>query len=321
MTISVLIPAYNCEATIEATLNSALQQTVKPDEILVMDDGSTDSTPSVLNSFKPHITVFRQNNKGLSSTRNTLVRRAKSELIAFLDSDDLWHPDYLKVQLGLFGRYPNAAGFFTGHVTFVGEENYTWNAALSEPNPKVEIMDSLSFIRRYAAAPGPFLPSFCCVPKRVLNDMGSKPFKLRIAEDLYFGNMLLLQGSIVYDARPLGGYRIRAGSLSSNRLRLTKHEVRAFEVLEYHYKRVSEANLYRAFREAFAIKRRLYAKTLMGAGRKREARAQLKSALSTSPNPLAIAKSCAWLLLSYLPATWQRKRPQVYRECIGSTNP
>ncbi len=320
MTISVLIPAYNCEATIEATLKSALQQTVKPDEILVMDDGSADSTASVLNSFKPHITVFRQNNKGLSNTRNTLVRRASSELIAFLDSDDLWHPDYLKTQLSLFSRYPKAAGFFTGHVTLVEDDNYTWNPVPSSGNPPVEIMDSLSFIRRYAAAPGPFLPSFCCVPKRVLNDMGNTPFKLRIAEDLYFGNMLLLQGSIVYDSQPLGGYRIRAGSLSSNRLRLTKHEVRAFEVLEHHYKRVSQADLYRAFREAFAIKRRLYAKTLLGAGRKLEARAQLKSALGTSSNPLAVAKSLAWLLLSYLPAAWQRKRPQVYREYIRSSN-
>src|SRR6185436_11096286 len=96
--ISVAIPTYNSSAFIKSTLDSVLHQTVPPDEILVLDDGSTDNTVSILNSYKPQVTVFQRQNRGVASARNILCDLTRGELIAFLDHDDIWHPNYLESQ-------------------------------------------------------------------------------------------------------------------------------------------------------------------------------------------------------------------------------
>lgn len=313
MTISVLIPAYNCESTIQATLDSVLRQTVQPDEILMMDDGSTDGTVALLDSFRPRVAVFRQPNKGLSGARNELLARTRSDLVAFLDSDDLWHPKYLETQLRIFARYPNAAGSFTGHVTFSTDSFCDWVTVSS-----TEVLNPLTFLRRYAAAPGPFGMSWLCVPKRVLEHMGSEPFQLKIAEDVCFCNSLALEGPIVYCSMPLSGYRMREGSLSSNRLALNEGEVRAFELIEKRYAHKSPAGLSKAFRNAFASKRRLFAKTLMGAGKTPEAHSQLRCSLRNSVNPLSLAKSFALLCLTCVPAALQPKWPSSNRDSRNS---
>ena len=102
MKISVVIPTYNSSAFIHATLNSVLCQTRQPDEILILDDISADDTISILNSYKPRFTVFRKNHQGVVSARNSLCERAQGDLVAFLDADDIWHPNYLEVQCNNF---------------------------------------------------------------------------------------------------------------------------------------------------------------------------------------------------------------------------
>jgi glycosyltransferase involved in cell wall biosynthesis len=124
MKVSVVIPTYNSAATIQATLDSVLRQTVSPEEILVLDDGSTDNTFSLLNSYKPRITVFQERHKGASSAYNALCERASGDHVAFLEHDDIWHPNYLEVQLKLFKDYPNGVAFRVGHVNFYGYGNH-----------------------------------------------------------------------------------------------------------------------------------------------------------------------------------------------------
>src|SRR5580693_1633741 len=169
MRISVIIAAYNSEATIRATLDSVLKQTAPPDEILVMDDGSTDQTPSLLKSYEPRVTVHTQANGGPGSARNGLIARARGEMIAFLDSDDLWHPRYLEEQQKLYDRYPEAAAFFRAHENFCGLGPYGWDDdTVGEPGT-VELIPPVDFVERVCVAPGPFVLSFCSVPKRVLD--------------------------------------------------------------------------------------------------------------------------------------------------------
>ena len=129
MKISVVIPAYNCQNTIVSTVESVFRQTLAPLEVLVMNDGSTDKTPAILKSFGPRVTVFRQSNGGVASARNALCQHANGDLIAFLDSDDLWHPRYLEAQSKLVQTYPTAVAFFAAHVNFLGDGNYAWDGA------------------------------------------------------------------------------------------------------------------------------------------------------------------------------------------------
>jgi glycosyltransferase involved in cell wall biosynthesis len=314
MKVSVVISAYNSEATIQTTLDSVLAQTRRPDEILVMDDGSTDQTASFLRDYEPNVKVFCQPNRGVSAARNALIAQARGDLVAFLDSDDLLHPRYLEVQCNIFERYPSAVAFFTGHANFVGETDYQWITDPFEDPSKIEIIPSLEFLERYNAAPGPFMcMSHCCVPNRVLKTLGDEPFKMRMAEDLYFFNLVAPSGPIVFVPKPLAAYRIREGSLSSDRLKLTEAEVRAFEILTEFYGGLSNVALIKSFRRSFASKRRLYAKVLLGSGLISAARSQLVSSLGVTANPASIVKSLGLLFLSYLPKALQPSWPPPHR--------
>ncbi len=98
-TVSVVIPAYNVEKYIGRAIDSVLAQTRRPDEIIVVDDGSTDNTAEVIRSYGSKVHCIRQENGGASVARNTGIEEAKSEWIAFLDADDEWLPDKLSMQI------------------------------------------------------------------------------------------------------------------------------------------------------------------------------------------------------------------------------
>ena len=86
--VSVIIPVFNGEATIRRCVESVLAQTARPREIWVIDDGSTDRTPTILREFGERIRVLTRANAGRSAARNTGLREARGELAAFLDADD-----------------------------------------------------------------------------------------------------------------------------------------------------------------------------------------------------------------------------------------
>jgi glycosyltransferase involved in cell wall biosynthesis len=96
LTVSVIIPTYNRARLIVEAIESALAQTRVPDEILVIDDGSTDNTQAVLERFGAPVHVLRQANRGRSAARNTGIREATSDAVLFLDSDDLLLPNAIE---------------------------------------------------------------------------------------------------------------------------------------------------------------------------------------------------------------------------------
>lgn len=98
--VSVVIPSYNREKTIEACLLSVLNQSYPPFEIIVVDDGSTDNTIQKIEGFNDsRIRILRQQHKGAQAARNCGIKAAKGDYIAFLDSDDEWLPEKLEIQI------------------------------------------------------------------------------------------------------------------------------------------------------------------------------------------------------------------------------
>ncbi len=97
--ISVIIPTYNRDATIQRAIDSVLGQSFNDFELIVIDDGSTDKTQKILKSYNHHIVAVRQENKGVSSARNRGIKIAKGEWIALLDSDDAWKKNKLQKQM------------------------------------------------------------------------------------------------------------------------------------------------------------------------------------------------------------------------------
>ncbi len=105
-TISVIIPTYNRAHTLSRALDSVLAQTHPADEVIVIDDGSTDSTVELLQNSYPNVTLIQQQNRGVSAARNSGIRASHSEWVALLDSDDEWLPDKLNKQLALVSQQP-----------------------------------------------------------------------------------------------------------------------------------------------------------------------------------------------------------------------
>lgn len=104
--VTVVIPAWNCAATLARSIDAALAQTWPRKEILVVDDGSTDATAQVLAGYGQRIRAFRQDNAGPSAARNRGLREARGEYVAFLDADDYWLPEKLQRQMELLQSRP-----------------------------------------------------------------------------------------------------------------------------------------------------------------------------------------------------------------------
>ncbi|MCK4248925.1 MAG: glycosyltransferase family 2 protein, partial [Candidatus Omnitrophica bacterium] len=100
--VSVIIPVYNSEKFIRETIESVLNQTYYDFEIITVDDGSTDKSADIINSFNDkRISYVYQKNQGISGARNTAISESKGEYIALLDHDDLWLPQKLEKQIPL----------------------------------------------------------------------------------------------------------------------------------------------------------------------------------------------------------------------------
>lgn len=106
--VSVIIPTHNRGWIVKEAIDSVLAQDFTDFELIVVDDGSTDDTPDILNLYKEKIISVRQENKGVSGARNKGIALATGRWIAFLDSDDLWMPKKLSAQIDFFQSRPDA---------------------------------------------------------------------------------------------------------------------------------------------------------------------------------------------------------------------
>ena len=104
--VSVVLPVFNGERYLAEAIESVFRQTHQPLELVVVDDGSTDATPDVIASFGERLCALRQANSGPSAARNRGVLVTRGEFVAFIDADDLWHPEKLTRQLARFERRP-----------------------------------------------------------------------------------------------------------------------------------------------------------------------------------------------------------------------
>jgi glycosyltransferase involved in cell wall biosynthesis len=107
--VSCIVPVYNGEAWLAETIESILAQTHPPFEVIVVDDGSTDGTAARAQAFPPPVRYVRQENAGPAAARNHGIAESRGAFLAFLDADDLWHPDKLSRQIALMNSDPALA--------------------------------------------------------------------------------------------------------------------------------------------------------------------------------------------------------------------
>ena len=125
--VSVIVPVYNGEERLAATLRSVMAQDYRPIELLVIDDGSTDRSADVARGF-PEVRCFQQLNQGAAIARNVGIENARGEFIAFLDADDIWMPNKLSLQVRYLLDHPEVRFVLTRQriVLDPGVEKPSW---------------------------------------------------------------------------------------------------------------------------------------------------------------------------------------------------
>jgi glycosyltransferase involved in cell wall biosynthesis len=210
MSISVVIPAYNASRFVSETLRCVLRQTLPADEILLIDDGSTDDTAAIAESFGPPVRVIRRANARQAASRNFGVQEATSEWIAFVDADDLWEVNKLARQMEELARNPLADLCYTARVEFVEQDgSVELGSVLPAPRPED--------IRQALFRNTTFMPSSVIIRRSTFLAAGGFDTQFKIIEDWDLW-LRLLHAGIVFAAcpEPLLLYRIHPHSASSN---------------------------------------------------------------------------------------------------------
>jgi glycosyltransferase involved in cell wall biosynthesis len=208
--VSVVIPAYNAAWCVRKAIDSVLTQDFHDFEIIVVDDGSTDDTASVLAAYGDTIRVVSQRNGGLSSARNSGIRVARGELVAFLDADDWWLPGKLARQIALMRAHPGIGFSSTSaRVEHPGGQVLTlWRCAQWEGSFLVHLFGSNADVAGSGSA---------VIVRRVLFDrVGEFDEALRSLEDIDMWMRLAAVTGYACLDEPLAVILKRPGSMSRN---------------------------------------------------------------------------------------------------------
>lgn len=218
--ISVVIPLYNKERHIARTIRSILAQDDPDFELLVVDDGSTDSSAGRVRQFKdPRIRLLQQGNQGESGARNTGLRHARSDYVAFLDADDHWKPNCLGVFRALASRFPEAVVLGAGYVEVL---NGKPRRTIIKPAWTDDGL--LDYFKTMASGESPFCASSVCVKRSVALELGGFKVGEAMGADLDMWSRLALAGPIAYTPELVAHYcRFDGEGAMNNNWRMPSH--------------------------------------------------------------------------------------------------
>ena len=213
LTVSIIIPTFNRGGTIVRAVDSALGQTSKGCEVIVLDDGSTDDTALRLRPYSDRIRYVHQDNEGVAAARNRALQIATGDWVAFLDSDDIWLPDKLEKQFSALSAMGSDFGAcFTDHIyvggpcftdqTCVGSSTAT-GSVLEQLGLKTsakfgELRDSVHYIVRRGDQPRPIMIQSLLIRHSLIRELGGFDESLVLAEDTDFILRLSLKTRICF---------------------------------------------------------------------------------------------------------------------------
>jgi glycosyltransferase involved in cell wall biosynthesis len=222
-TIDILIPAYNAAHFLPTALASAEAQTFPDWRILLVDDGSTDSTPSAIAPFRdrlgPKLLYLHQPNKGLPAARNTAIRHATADFLALLDADDAWLPNRLAASVQAFTTNPDAAlAYARIHITDAqGAILSTWPG-----NPRHQQGHIAPYIyTRAVELPCPTIT----LRRAVLDEVGVFDEAMRATEDRDLWLRIALRYQVAYIPEVLALYRTSPSSMSGDPDRMLRAQL------------------------------------------------------------------------------------------------
>jgi glycosyltransferase involved in cell wall biosynthesis len=223
--VSVIIPAYNSSEFICDAIDSVVAQKFREHEIIVINDGSPDTPAfeSAIRTRLEEITYIRQHNMGAGPARNTGIQHARGDVIAFLDSDDVWMPDYLARQF-IYLRRHELDMVYTDAVLSGINSAYRRTFMETAPSDGEVTFESLLDLRCNVITSGTL------VRKQMLYDAGLFEVERVRAHDFHLWLRIAHKGGkIGYQRLPLLKYRVRMDSLSGDSVSRIEREIDAFE--------------------------------------------------------------------------------------------
>lgn len=226
--ISVIIPTYNCDKYICEALDSVLHQTCSDYEIIVIDDGSTDTTKAIIDTGYQTVRYYYMENNGVAAARNFGISKAQGELIAFLDADDKWLPEKLEKQAVLFLKNDTLGMAFTENRFFDEQGMQSKKVCKRERLMEGDIVKNI-FLKSYVVT------STVMVRKQVFDAVGLFEEGLTVAEDDNMWMRIGMKYSVELLDEPMLMYRMTEGSLSRNRCNIFSGVKASIEIVKNKY--------------------------------------------------------------------------------------
>lgn len=226
--VSIIMPAYNCEDFIAETIESVEKQSYQDWELLIVDDCSTDKTRDIVEVYKKkdeRICLYENNtNRGAAYSRNRAVRHAKGEFIAFLDSDDLWEKDKLKIQISFMKK--NCCPFSCTYYKKIDEKG-------NETGEIIKSKKEINYKELLKNCPG---NSTVIYNAKKLGKFYIPNIRKRNDYVMWLKG-IKKAGKMQTVRHALGFHRVRTGSLSKNKIDLVKYHW-------YVYRKIEKLNLF-----------------------------------------------------------------------------
>lgn len=234
--VSVIVPAYNAERTLAGTLDSVAAQTHVPEEVIVVDDGSSDRTVEIARSYVdrlPGLRVVSIANGGVGVARNVGIRLSRCEVIAPLDADDIWHPAYLQRMLQRYAESGPATGFVYCLFRRIDMADTVLHCAAYYPVDGGGFYQLL--LHNYVGS-----GSNAIFSRRRAAAVGLYDERYRTNEDFLMQLALAWRGRVVAVPEYLVGYRNTPGSLSKNLARMADDHFRLLDEIPDLFEGVDE---------------------------------------------------------------------------------
>ena len=233
--VSIVIPAYNVAEFIGETLATVFAQTFTDFEVIIVNDGSPDTEEfeRAIQPYRERICYLKQENRGASAARNTGLRAARGELIAFLDADDLWSPNYLAEQLKFIREYgcdlACADAMIFGVSADAGRSYMDSLMETAPPEGRVTFLELVNAERS-------LITSGVVVRRDLVLEVGLFDEALRNAQDFDLWLRLARHGArLAYQRKVLLSYRSRPNSLTGDAINSHQRELRVFDKIEQSY--------------------------------------------------------------------------------------
>ena len=214
--VSVVIPLYNCERHIGEAIESVLAQTFKDYEVIVVDDGSTDDSASVVHKFGDQVRYVRQPNAGVSVATNHGIALSKGELIAFLDNDDVWLPEKLARQVAFLDEHPECGlvNCDLQYISETGDRLDRYLPGMNKRDPYVRL-----FQKGYV-----FMSSGVMMRRRVYEEIGGldEEFVAAGLQEVEWLARIVERTEIGYVREVLSLYRDHGSKIPTERSRLNQ---------------------------------------------------------------------------------------------------